>query len=158
MDKPWFFSDKPGNIFFTKSPHIKVLLVNKLWFWWVHYHLRTVIRNPRRNVELTMGRFKWKHSKCHVTLFDALINKSRCAFFNSLHHSIESKAISLSPISKITVDLNVYKLIVSTTKHGYQMRKLLFSHPLVFIVRATMCVYSDSLDWVIDYTPHFMLR
>ena len=31
-------------------------------------------------------------------------------------------------------------------------------HPLVFTVRATTCVYSDSLDWVIDFTPYFTLR
>ena len=36
-------------------------------------------------------------------------------------------AISLSPISKITVEL-------------------------IFTVRAITCVYSDSLDWVIDFT------
>jgi len=30
-------------------------------------------------------------------------------------------------------------------------------HPLVFTVRATTCVYSDTLDWVIDFTPHFTL-
>ena len=54
---PDFLSDKP-----EKKSHIKILLVNKLWFWWVHYHLRTVIRNPRRNVELTMGRIKCKQS------------------------------------------------------------------------------------------------
>ena len=26
--------------------------------------------------------------------------------------------------------------------------------PSVFIVRATMCVYSNSLEWVIDFTTH----
>ena len=36
-------------------------------------------------------------------------------------------AISLSPISKITVEL-------------------------IFTVRAITCVYSDTLDWVIDFT------
>jgi len=76
MDKPWFFSDKPEKINFTKSLHIKVLLVNKLWFWWVIYHLKTVIRNQRRNDELTMGRIIGKQSICHFTLYDALINKS----------------------------------------------------------------------------------
>ena len=29
---------------------------------------------------------------------------------------------------------------------------------LLFTVRATMCVYSDSLDWVIDLIPQIMLR
>ena len=61
--KKTFFMDKPracglwngqALIFFRqdrkKSPKIKILLVSKLWFWWVHYHLRTVIGNPRRNV------------------------------------------------------------------------------------------------------------
>jgi len=38
---PDIFQTSPKKIHFTKSPHIKV---NKLWFWWVHYHLRTVIR------------------------------------------------------------------------------------------------------------------
>ena len=31
MYKPWFFSDKPPKINFTKFPHIKAFLVNKLW-------------------------------------------------------------------------------------------------------------------------------
>jgi len=76
MDKPWFFSDMhPPKKHSTKSPQIKVLLVNKLWFWWVHHHLRTVIHNPRRNVELTMGRIKCEQST-HFALYDALINKS----------------------------------------------------------------------------------
>ena len=35
---------------------------------------------------------------------------------------------------------------------------MLIPHPLVFTVRATTCVYSDVLDWVIDFTPHFTLR
>ena len=35
---------------------------------------------------------------------------------------------------------------------------MLNPHPLVFTVRATTCVYSDSLDWLIDFTPHFTLR
>ena len=35
---------------------------NKLWFWWVGYQLRPVISNPRRNVEFTMGRIKFKQS------------------------------------------------------------------------------------------------
>jgi len=38
------------------------------------------------------------------------------------------------------------------------MPLLLIPHPLIFTVRATTCVYSDSLDWVINFTPHFMLR
>jgi len=29
---------------------------------------------------------------------------------------------------------------------------------LLFTVRATMCVYSDSLDWVIDLTPQITLK
>jgi len=44
---------------------------------------------------------------------------------NLYNHSVESKAMLLSPISKITVDLNcldVDKLIVSATKHDFQMR------------------------------------
>ena len=70
-------------------------------------------------------------------------------------------AISLSPISKIIVELNcpdVDKLIVCTTQHGFQMRQLLIPHSLVFTVRAITCVYSDQLDWVIDFTPHCTLR
>ena len=69
MDKPWFFSDKPEKNCFTKSPHIKVLLVNKIWFWWLCYHLRTVIRNPRRNVKLNMGRIKCKESTSFYALW-----------------------------------------------------------------------------------------
>ena len=34
---------------------------------------------------------------------------------------------------------------------------LLIPHPLVFTVRATTCVYSDSLDWVINFTPTLRL-
>jgi len=30
--------------------------------WWVSYHLKTKFRNPRRNVELIMGRIKCKQS------------------------------------------------------------------------------------------------
>ena len=60
MDKPWFYLDKPEQTHFTKSSHIKVLAVNNFWFWWVRYHLRIVIHNPRINVELNMGRIKCK--------------------------------------------------------------------------------------------------
>ena len=38
------------------------------------------------------------------------------------------------------------------------MGSLLIPHPLVYTVRATTGVYSDSLDWVIDFTPNFTLR
>ena len=38
------------------------------------------------------------------------------------------------------------------------MLYLLIPISLVFTVRATTCVYSDLLDWVIDITPHLMLR
>ena len=64
---PNLFQTSPKKIHLTKS-HIKVLLVDKLWFWWVHYHLRTVIRNPRRNVQLTMGQIKCKQSTSFYAL------------------------------------------------------------------------------------------
>ena len=35
---------------------------------------------------------------------------------------------------------------------------MLVPHPLVFTVRAKTCVYSDSLHWVIGFTPHFTLK
>ena len=39
------------------------------------------------------------------------------------------------------------------------MRKLLISmHPRVFMFRATMCVYSNSLEWVIDFTTHVKFK
>jgi len=74
------------------------------------------------------------------------------------NHSIDRLVISLSQLSKITADLDcpdVDKLIVCTTLHSFQTVNLL---PLVFTVGANTCIYSDSLDWVIDFTPHFMLR
>ena len=92
MEKTWYFSDiflARKKKHFTKSPHIKVLLVNKLWFWWVRYHLRTVIRNPRRHVELTMGRIKCKQSL--VILHSTIKRASRCAFYNSIHGTILSR-------------------------------------------------------------------
>ena len=65
---PDFFQTNPNYYFFTKSPHIKVLLVNKLWFWWARYHLRIVISNPRRNVELNIGRIQCKQSTSFYAL------------------------------------------------------------------------------------------
>ena len=73
------------------------------------------------------------------------------------NHSIDSYAISLSHLNKITADRNcpdVDKLIV--VQHRI-VSKLLIPLPLVFTVGANTCVHSDSLDWVIDYTPHFLL-
>jgi len=69
---------------------------------------------------LIIGRIKCKQSTS-VYAHDALINNLERAGVHSLTlytHSIDSKAISLSTISKITVDLNrsdVDKLILCTT-------------------------------------------
>ena len=69
-------------------------------------------------------------------------------------HSIESKAIS-----KITVDLNCPDVDDCLYNIAWFPNALTVNaHPLVFTVRAAMCVYSDSLDLVIDFTPHFTLR
>ena len=78
---------------------------------WVRYHLRTVIKEE-------MLSWSWADSNVnnlrHFTLYNALINKSEQVYT----HSIDSKVILLSPISKITAYLNcpiVDKLIVCTT-------------------------------------------
>ena len=68
-DKPWFFSRQAWkNPFYKISSYQDLTSINKLWFWWVRYHLRTVICNPRRNVELTMGRIKCKQSMSFYAL------------------------------------------------------------------------------------------
>ena len=74
-------------------------------------------------------------------------------------HSIESKAISLSPISKITVDLNCPDVDDCLYNIAWFPNALTVNaHPLVFTVRATTCVYRASLDLVINFTPNFKLR
>ena len=65
-----------------------------------------------------MNRIKCKQSTSFYTLGVGCINKQEGASVHSLTlytHSIDSKAISLSPISKITVDPDVDKLIFCTT-------------------------------------------
>ena len=54
MDKPWFFSDKPPKNSFYKISSYQGFPSKQTPIRWVRYHLRTVIRNPRRNVELIM--------------------------------------------------------------------------------------------------------
>jgi len=66
MDKPWlFFRQDPNKIPFYK---ISYQGFTSKQIWLVSYHLKTIFCNPRRNVELIMGRSKYKQSTSFYAL------------------------------------------------------------------------------------------
>jgi len=96
MDKRWawglwkwtspdFFQTSPNFFPFNKISSYQGFTSKQTPMGWVQYHLRTVIRNPRRNVELIMGQIKCKQSTSFLrSMMHSLTRASRFAFFNSI--------------------------------------------------------------------------
>jgi len=73
MDKPGACENGQALIFFRQArfffPFYKISSYQgHKQIGWVSYHLKTIFSNPRRNVELIMGRIKCKQSTSFYAL------------------------------------------------------------------------------------------
>jgi len=59
---PELFQPSPQKKLFYKISSYQGFTGKQTLIWWFCYHLGTEIHNPRRNIELIMGRIKCKQS------------------------------------------------------------------------------------------------
>ena len=82
-----------GSRITVKSQTLKILLANKLWSWWVCYHLRTVIRNPRKNAWVKVFRFHTYEKLSQRSFFEVYTLWGRLLVIGFQFHSKNSTAV-----------------------------------------------------------------